>query len=63
MAKISQPKKVNYLNNVDMLKEIHKSKNSFSEYLEPKYQDYDIIVDSKELIYKEGEYKLILVER
>ena len=28
-------KKINYLNNKDMLKEIHKSKNTFCEYIEP----------------------------
>jgi hypothetical protein len=39
-------KKVNYLNNKDMLKEIHRSKNSFSEYDDPKYGDYDVIVES-----------------
>lgn len=39
-------KKVNYLSNKDMLKEIHKSKNSFSEYTKPVYSDYDIIVES-----------------
>lgn len=38
-------KKVNYLNNKDMLKEIHKSKNSFSEFSDPKYSDYDVIVE------------------
>jgi len=45
-------KKVNYLNNKDMLKEIHKSKNSFCEYIEPKYQDYDVIVENKEDVFK-----------
>ena len=39
-------KKINYLNNKDMLKEIHKSKNSFSEYTEEKYSDYDVIVEN-----------------
>lgn len=39
-------KKVNYLNNKDMLKEIHKSKNSFCEYIDPKYGDYDVIVEN-----------------
>jgi len=38
--------KVNYLNNKDMLKEIHRSKNSFSEYIEPRYSDYDVIVEN-----------------
>lgn len=44
-------KKVNYLNNKDMLKEIHRSKNSFSEYIDPKYSDYDIIVDNLHEIF------------
>lgn len=39
-------KKINYLNNKDMLKEIHKSKNTFCEYTEEKYGDYDVIVES-----------------
>lgn len=43
---IASVKKVNYLNNKDMLKEIHRSKNSFSEYTDRKYQDYDVIVNS-----------------
>lgn len=44
-------KKINYLNNKDMLKEIHKSKNSFCEYIDPKYSDYDIIVENLEDIF------------
>lgn len=43
---IAPVKKVNYLNNKDMLKEIHRSKNSFSEYIDKKYADYDVIVSS-----------------
>lgn len=43
---IAPVKKVNYLNNKDMLKEIHRSKNSFSEYIDRKYADYDVIVNS-----------------
>jgi hypothetical protein len=39
-------KKINYLNNKDMLKEIHRSKNTFSEYTDPKYGDYDVIVET-----------------
>lgn len=39
-------KKVNYLNNKDMLKEIHQSKNSFCEYTDQKYADYDVIIDN-----------------
>lgn len=44
-------KKINYLNNKDMLKEIHKSKNSFCEYIDLKYADYDIIVETVAEIY------------
>jgi hypothetical protein len=36
----------NYLNNKDMLAEIHKSKNSYCFYTKPEYADYDIILDS-----------------
>ena len=38
-------KKINYLNNKDMLLEIHRSKNTFCEYADPKYSDYDVIVE------------------
>jgi hypothetical protein len=44
-------KKVNYVNNKDMLKEIHKSKNTFCEYVDPKYGDYDIIVENVDDIF------------
>lgn len=44
-------KKINYLNNKDMLKEIHRSKNSYCEYTDQKYQDYDIIVADKNAIF------------
>jgi len=36
--------RVNYLNNKDILKEIHKSKNSFCYFLQPDYADYDLII-------------------
>jgi len=39
-------KVINYLSNKILLKEIHKSKNTYSEFLDPKYENYDIIVDS-----------------
>jgi hypothetical protein len=38
-------KRVNYLNNKDMLAEIHKSKNTFSSFVDPEYATYDIILD------------------
>ena len=43
-------KKVNYLNNKDMLLEIHKSKNTFSSFVESEYADYDIILPSLDKI-------------
>ena len=39
-------KKINYLNNKDILAEIHKSKNTFSSYVQPEYGHYDIILPS-----------------
>jgi hypothetical protein len=44
-------KKVNYLNNKDMLKEIHRSKTSFCEFIDMKYSDYDVIVEDLNEIY------------
>ena len=38
-------KRINYLNNKDMLAEIHKSKTSFCYYTKPEYADYDIILN------------------
>jgi len=37
-------KRVNYLNNKDLLSEIHKSKNSYCSYVSPDDSNYDIIV-------------------
>ena len=37
-------RKVNYINNKDMLKEIHKSKTRFCSFIEPEYNQYDIIL-------------------
>lgn len=42
--------KVNYLNNKDLLEEIHKSKNSYSTYTKPEYHQYDIILPSLEKV-------------
>lgn len=43
-------KKTNYLNNKDILKEIHKSKNCFSSYTKPEYHRFDIILNSVDRI-------------
>ena len=43
-------KKKNYLNNKDILKEIHKSKNTFNSFVEKDYANYDIILDSVDKI-------------
>jgi len=43
-------KKVNYLNNKDILKEIHKSKNTFCSYTDDGYNQYDIILPSVDKI-------------
>ena len=43
-------KRINYLNNKDMLKEIHKSKATFCSYVDPVYAVYDIILPSIEKI-------------
>jgi len=40
------PPKVNYLNNKDMLAEIHKSKSSYCVFTKPEYHQYDIILPS-----------------
>jgi len=40
---MSLPPKVNYLNNRDLLSAIHESKNTFCEYTDSKYSNYDII--------------------
>jgi len=37
-------RKQNYLNNKDLLKEIHKSKCRFSSFVDPEYGNYDIIL-------------------
>ena len=39
-------RKVRYLNNRDLLAEIHKSKNTFSSFTKPEYSQHDIILTS-----------------
>jgi hypothetical protein len=45
---VKKPKKINYLNNKDILKEIHTSKNSYCSFVDPEYHRYDIIIDMPE---------------
>ena len=48
---IKQPKKVNYLNNRDILKEIHRSKNTYCSYLDRETDhQFDIILPSVDKI-------------
>ena len=42
--------KVNYLNNKDLLSEIHKSKNSYCSFVKPEYHQYDIILPNVDKI-------------
>jgi hypothetical protein len=43
-------RKRNYLNNKDILAEIHKSKNTFNSYTDKEYHQYDIILDDVDKI-------------
>lgn len=43
-------KKVNYLNNKDLLAEIHRSKNTYCSFTKPEYHQYDIILPSLEKV-------------
>ena len=43
-------RRVKYLNNKDMLLEIHKSKMNFSSFMEPDFAHYDIILPSVDKI-------------
>ena len=40
--------KIKYLTNKDLLKEIHRSKNTYCTYTDKAYGDYDLIVSSLE---------------
>jgi len=42
--------KVNYLNNKDMLLEIHRSKTSYCSFTKPEYHQYDLILPSTDKI-------------
>jgi len=43
-------RKINYLNNKDILSEIHKSKSNFCSFVDPDYNQYDIILPSTEKV-------------
>jgi len=43
--KNSSPTKIKYLTNKDLLEEIHTSKKSYCEFIDPVYSNYDIIVN------------------
>ena len=60
MSLLPTPKKpVNYLNNKDILKEIHESKTTYCRFSQPEYHRYDFIVDMPlEPIEKSLEYAL-----
>lgn len=47
-------RKVNYLNNKDILKEIHKSKTTYCSFEQPGYADYDLIIPSIDKINKKS---------
>jgi len=54
---IPTKKPVNYLNNKDILKEIHESKNTYCYYTKQEYHNYDFIVDMPhESLEKSFEY-------
>ena len=46
--------KTNYLNNKDILKEIHKSKTTYCKYTSPEYADYDMILPDFSKINKKN---------
>ena len=43
-------RKVNYLNNRDLLAEIHKSKNTFTSYTDDGFNQFDVILPSLDKI-------------
>jgi hypothetical protein len=47
---MTQPPKIKYLTNKDLLREIHLSKNTYCTFTKPEYHEYDIIVPSLEKI-------------
>ena len=45
-----QPPKIKYLTNKDLLKEIHRSKNTFCTFTDPSFSSYDMIIPTLEKI-------------
>lgn len=43
-------KRNKYLNNKDLLLQIHKSKNTYGTFIDPKYEDYDLILPNLDKI-------------
>lgn len=50
MTIATPPKRNKYLNNKDLLLQIHRSKNTYGSFLDKKYEDYDIILPSVDKI-------------
>ena len=46
----SNPPKIKYLTNKDLLKEIHRSKNTYCSFTDPAYSDYDVILPNLDKI-------------
>jgi hypothetical protein len=51
---MAMPARINYLNNRDLLAEIHRSKLSFCYFVDDKYNSYDVIVPSVDAITAEN---------
>lgn len=41
---LTQPPKIKYLTNKDLLREIHLSKNTYCSFTQPEYSEYDLIL-------------------
>lgn len=54
MSTITPRKPQNYLNNRDILKEIHESKNSYCYFSKPEYNRYDLIIDMPHSPFEES---------
>lgn len=47
---MTKKRSVNYLNNRDIIAEIHKSKNTYCQFNDPIYKDYDAIVENFDVV-------------